>query len=93
MSGLTLWVVTPTGTLPSVACDSVHLWVQEDEKGKQGGAYGIRSGHVESLLALQKGTASAYLDNQLIFSATCGNGFATVKNDKVTLVVEFCEPI
>ena len=91
MSQLTLKVVTPTGTLPSITCDSVHLWVAEDQKGGRGGAYGIRKGHVASLLALQEGTASAYLANQTVFSATCGKGFATVQNDTVTLVVEWCE--
>lgn len=88
MSELTLNIVSPKGVFGPVYCDSVQLTVCDDLKGKGGGSYGIRSGHIESLLTLDKGIIKAFLEGKNILTAKCDCGFATVKNNTVTAVVE-----
>lgn len=81
-------IATPKGSLPPVECDSVHLNISDDAKGKSGGNYGIKKGHVKALFALEYGNVSALLKGETVFSAKVGKGFATVDEDKVTVVVE-----
>ena len=83
-----LIIATPKGTLSSVECDSVHLNICDDKKGKNGGNYGIRKGHVKSLFSLEKGSVTAFLNGETVYSATTTKGFATVDNDIITVVVE-----
>ena len=83
-----LIIATPKGSLEPIECDSVHLNISEDANGKNGGSYGIRKGHVNALFSLEKGNITALLSGKTIFSATTTNGFATVNNDVVTVVVE-----
>lgn len=88
MGELTLNIISPKGVYGPVNCDSVQLTVCDDLNGKGGGSYGIRSGHIESLLTLDKGLIKAFLDGKNILTAKCDCGFATVKNNAVTAVVE-----
>ena len=88
MSELTLNIVFPKGVYGPVHCDSVQLTVSDDLNGKGAGSYGIRSGHIESLLTLDKGLLKAFLDGKNILTAKCDCGFATVKNNTVTAIVE-----
>ena len=83
-----LVLASPKGSLAPIECDSVHITVAEDENGKQGGNYGIRNGHVKSVFAVEKGTVTAFLNGETVFSAENGKGFATVDKDLVTVVVE-----
>ncbi|MBQ8766912.1 MAG: hypothetical protein IJZ16_08905 [Clostridia bacterium] len=83
-----LIIATPKGSIKPVECDSVRLTVCDDAKGKNGGSYGIRKGHVKALFSLSSGEISAYLNNEKIFTAVTSKGFATVDEDKVTVVVE-----
>ncbi len=83
-----LVVSTPNGSLQPIECDSVHLTVCDDSNGKNGGSYGIRKGHIKALIALEQGKITAFLNDKTVFSAENGNGFATVENDVVTVVVE-----
>lgn len=83
-----LIISTPKGSLSPIECDSVHLNISDDAKEKNGGSYGIRKGHVKSLFALEKGNVTALLNGKIVYSATTTNGFATVDNNVVTVVVE-----
>lgn len=83
-----LIIDTPKGALSPIECDSVHLTVCDDSNGKNGGSYGIRKGHIKALIALEQGNVTALLNNETVFSAENGKGFATVENDVVTLVIE-----
>ena len=83
-----LIIATPKGSLSPVECDSVHLNISDDAKGKSGGNYGIRKGHVNALFSLEEGNVSALLNGETVFSGKTGKGFATVDNDVVTVVVE-----
>ena len=85
---LTLRIVTKQGTSQSIECDSVHLSVVDDVLGEGGGSMGIRTGHIRSLISVDKGPVTAYLNGKEIFSANVGVGFATVENDTVTIVTE-----
>ena len=73
-----LIIATPKGSISPIECDSVHLNISDDTKGKNGGNYGIRKGHAKALFSLDKGNVTA----------TTPKGFATVDNDTVTVVVE-----
>lgn len=83
-----LIIATPKGAAKPLECDSIHLNIRNDSKDKSGGSYGIRKGHVNALFSLEKGNITALLSGKTIFSATTTNGFATVNNDVVTVVVE-----
>lgn len=74
-----------------VECDSIHLLLCDNNMGKGGGSIGIRQGHVKSLLSIEKGKVSAYLNGNEIFSCVTKGGFATVEHDTVTVVTEECK--
>lgn len=80
-------ILSPDGKKQSFSCDSVHLIITEDDKGKRGGSYGIRQGHMKALISLDKGEISAHLKGEKIFSVVTEGGFATVENDVVTCVI------
>ena len=86
MSGLTLKIVTPEGVDETVDCDSVSLWMAPDQRGKGEGSFGIRKGHIDSVIALGSGKLEARLNGNTVFSAQTESGFATVLNDTVTIV-------
>ena len=90
MKELSLTVVTPTGAISPVTCESVHCSVTDDSKGKGGGRYGIRSGHARALLTIAPGEVEALRQGERVFLCRCGSGFATVEDNMVTLVVESC---
>lgn len=83
-----LIIATPKGSILPIECDSVHLNICDDIKGKNGGNYGIRKGHAKALFSLEKGDVTALLNGKTVYSATTTKGFATVDNNVVTVVVE-----
>ncbi len=85
---LTLKIVSKNGCLGPVSCDSVHLNLPDDTLGKGGGSMGIRTGHIKSLISVERGRITAYLEGKEIFSCQTDVGFATVENDNVTVVTE-----
>lgn len=92
MTELTLNIVTPKYTYGPFRCDSIHLSISDDAKGKGGGSCGIRKGHAKSLLSLEEGSMKAFHEGEIILIGKSGCGFATVDQDVVTAVVEtFCE--
>ena len=86
MSELTLKIVTPEGINETVGCDSVSLWMAPDSKGKGEGSIGIRKGHVDAVIALGNGKIEARQNGTAVFTAEAGGGFATVRNDTITIV-------
>lgn len=91
MTELTLNIVTPKCTYGPFECDSVHLTLADDLKGKGGGDCGIRKGHEKALLALEEGPVKALENGNVVLAGKGGCGFATVDKDVVTVVIEmFC---
>lgn len=88
MDRLTLKIVTPGIKLDPIHCDSIHLTVHDDAKGKGGGSYGIRAGEIKTLFAVDEGPLTAYHEGNVIFSCILHNGFATVVDNVVTVAVE-----
>lgn len=88
MSKLILNIVTPNGARDPIQCDSVRLTICDDLSGKGGGSYGIRAGHAQSLLSLDKGVVKAFLSGQNVLTGKSGIGFATVERNTVTVVTE-----
>lgn len=88
MSAILLEVITPKGVYEKLKCDSVHFNISDNLKGKNGGSYGVRSGHAKAIFSLEAGLTKAYLNGNLVFCVECGNGFATVNDNLVTLIVE-----
>lgn len=85
---ITLVITTPQSKSIEVKCDSVKLTVSDGKKGKHGGSYGIRHGHTKALFALSDGTLTATLGGNTVYSAKISGGFATVDNNKVTVVTD-----
>lgn len=85
---LRLIVVTPMGEVYSGECDSLHLNTPDGEKGKGGGSVGIRQNHADAMIALQKGIVRAYRSGELCASIDCESGFATVRNNVVTVAAD-----
>lgn len=85
---LTLNILSPEGRHPAVTCDSVHLILSDDDTGKGGGSCGIRTGHAKAMLALSKGSITAFMKEEKVFEVQTGGGFATVENDVVTVVAQ-----
>ncbi len=88
MKTLTLSVVTLSGTMEPVECDSVQLNVADTAEGKGGGSYGIHPGHIKSLFSLAAGTLTALKNGETVLKAAIGDGFANVENDTVTVVTD-----
>ncbi len=85
---LELKIVSLNGGIDPVKCDSVNLILCDDDMGNRGGSIGIREGHIKSLLSVDRGKVSAYLNGEEIFFCQTAGGFATVENDIVTVVTE-----
>lgn len=88
MKELTLNIVTPRASYGPFCCDSVHLTVCDSKKGRGGGSYGIRAGHTESLLTLDKGPVEAFLSGKAVLTGKCSGGFATVEENTVLIITE-----
>ncbi len=89
MSELILKIITPKSSFGPFPCDSIHLSVADNVDNKGGGSYGIRKGHTNALLALEKGCIKAFSSKGNILTGNCGDGFATVDENTVTVVVEY----
>lgn len=87
MKTLTLSIVTLAGTMEPMDCDSVQLHVADNAEGKGGGSYGIHPGHIKALFSLAAGTLTALKNGETVLKAATGDGFATVQDDTVTVVV------
>ena len=91
MRELKLKIITPMRRYGPFECDSVHITVCDDLKGKGGGSYGLRCGGLDSVYALDEGKIEAYLSGEKILSGKSGSGFATDEENTITTVVEYFE--
>ena len=85
---LRLCVILPGEAIEDLPCDSVHLTLADDSRGKGGGSIGIRHGHAKAILALAPGSLTALLDGQIVLERRCSAGFARIENDRITVVIE-----
>lgn len=83
---LLLRVVTPTGEVVALSCDSVHMQMPDDADGKNGGWIGIRRGHTDAMIALTEGEIQALMDGVLLRIIHVGEGVASVSRDVVTVM-------
>lgn len=89
MKRLTVKIVTPQGEHTPLECDSLRLNVADNANGRGGGCYGVHPGHTDMLFALAEGPLTVLLAGDILLEGRCGNGFATVEKDAVTVVTEF----
>ena len=90
---LKIRIVTPNGEAASASCDSIRLNMADDASGRSGGSVGIRKGHENAVISLAPGVAEGRLNGELVFSAKIKGGFATVKDNLVTVVTDSLEDI
>ncbi len=88
MKELVVEIITPDGTKFKGSCTYVQFNVADNSKGNYVGSYGIRAGHTKAIFALEKGLMKVFNDNSLILNCECGEGFATIDENSVFLVVE-----
>lgn len=88
---LLLRVVTPRGEAAAVSCDSIRMQTPDGMDGKNGGWIGIRRGHTTALMALTEGPVHTFLDGVPVRTITISEGFASVKNDVVTILCSSAE--
>lgn len=86
MARLILNVVSPQGAQEALACDSVRLLTPDDSHGEHGGWVGIRPGHTPALLAVEPGPVLAFRDGQEISRMDTVGGFASVKDNVITVI-------
>ena len=86
--GMELKIISPNGVVGPLECDSVHLFIADDAQEKMGGSYGIRQGHAEAVLVLDRGELSAFFESKLLLQGIHSSGFATVEKNLVTVVAE-----
>lgn len=85
---LLLRILTPEGVLAEVRCEAVQLMLSDDSAGRGGGGIGIRRGHTEAVLALQRGTVSARTGGEEVYRACLRGGFAAVHHDVITILTD-----
>ena len=68
-------------------CDAVSFTVPDGKNGKNGGSVGIRPGHTDAMMALDRGKIVARLEGQNVFSGTTSGGFAMVEGQRVTILI------
>ena len=88
---LKIRVITPHGQAGSALCDSIRLIISDDAQGKHGGSIGIHRGHENAVISLAAGPVIGMLNGETVFSVNIKDGFATVRNDLVTVVTDSLE--
>lgn len=91
MEDIRLTIVTPNKTAAELTCESVRMDAQDDERGRNGGGLGIRRGHRPAMIALSEGVVTAYREGKCVFRAKIQPGFATVRDNAVTILTEHAE--
>ncbi len=89
MKKLTLTVLTPSGETAKTECSSVTLFARDNEAGDGGGSVGIRPGHIPAVISLAPGSeVKCSSEGSVVLSVTVSGGFATVRDDRITVVTE-----
>jgi len=79
---MTLRLLTPAGLLAEAGCDSAVLTLAD------GGLVGVMRGHAPAVMALGKGAVRASLEGRPVLRAETEGGFASVKDNAVTVVAD-----
>ena len=87
-SMLKLKILTPAGTAAEAEGNSVHLPLADDSSGRGAGDLGIRPGHLPAVIALGTGAAFVLLNGEERLRVRLNGGFASVKNDEVTVIAD-----
>ncbi|MBQ8828230.1 MAG: hypothetical protein IJZ90_03730 [Clostridia bacterium] len=85
---LILNILTPAESAAPIECDSVHLWISDDEKGRGGGSYGIRWRHVDAIISVAEGDVIAFSEEKEIYRVKTSSGLAVVESDTVTVMAD-----
>lgn len=93
MSLLHLKIVAPTGIGAEVDCDSINLIMTDDKDGNGGGSIGIRDGFTDAMIAVAPGPIEARLSDKTVLKIRVEGGFATVKNNVVTVLANKVEDL
>ena len=89
MNGVKLIVITPRGEAADVGCESVTVFCRDGINGENGGSIGIMRGFLPSLIALKEGSpVRAMSGGKPVYEARVQGGFASVKDDIVTVMTE-----
>jgi len=84
---ITLSIVTPGGRATVMKCESVRFNVPDGEKkGDKGGSVGIRKGHADALMSLDKCTVSVLSENGESRKFRVGKGMAMIGSNRVTFL-------
>ncbi len=86
-----LKVITVDTNLEAENCDYITLDIADDKKGGFSGSCGIKRGHAHALFSLREGKVTAQRQGEMIFSALTSAGFATVRDNVVTVTVDSAE--
>ncbi len=81
-------IIFPDSPALTAECDSLKISVADDQKGDNGGSYGIRAKHAPALYALKKGSVHAELDGKCVLDAETGEGCARVDDNCVIVLSE-----
>ncbi len=85
---MTLRLLTPSGAAASAACDSVQLVMRPNAEGQKGGLVGIKRDHTAAVIALDSGPVLAALEGKPVLRASVSGGFASVRDNVVTVLSE-----
>ena len=83
-----LRLLTPAGVSEETACDDVLLMQRDGAAGIGGGLVGVRAGHATAVIALGAGPVKASLGGRTVFRASISGGFASVKDNVVTVLTD-----
>ena len=84
---LKLNILSPDAGEGPIECDSVILTAADGNKGNEGGLYCIHPGHVQAVILLDRGRVTARLGENTVLNAECGDGFARVYRNCVTVTI------
>ncbi|MBR5260984.1 MAG: hypothetical protein IKV47_02310 [Oscillospiraceae bacterium] len=84
---LKLNILSPDAGEGPIECDAVMLTAADGSKGNEGGLYCIHPGHAHAVILLDRGRVTARLGENTVMNAECGDGFARVMPDCVTVTV------
>lgn len=83
-----LKIITVDTHLEREDCDYITLSIADAANGSFSGSYGIKKGHARAAFCLGDGRLTAQRRSEVIFSAETSSGFATVKDNVVTVTVD-----
>lgn len=89
---MTLRLLTPAGVSEETACDSARLPQRDGADGRGGGFVGVQRDHVPAVIALSAGEVRASLAGQVVFRARVEGGFASVRDNVITVITDSAVP-